>query len=133
MTILSDDIPERDEIVRSTVITVFLTALFLIIAILFWAWTSSEVETPVTWMYSVNPVLAPVIEVFTMFLVFVFLITTIINLRLYMTRIRAGWLEVILIFIFVTAMAWFMFGTSVGLASGVLSLAFIGYLYLLQE
>jgi hypothetical protein len=133
VTILSDDIPERDEIVRSTVITVFLTALFLIIAILFWAWTSSEVETPVTWMYSVNPVLAPVIEVFTMFLVFVFLITTIINLRLYMTRIRAGWLEVILIFIFVTAMAWFMFGTSVGLASGVLSLAFIGYLYLLQE
>jgi hypothetical protein len=133
VTILSDDIPERDEIVRSTVITVFLTALFLIIANLFWAWTSSEVETPVTWMYSVNPVLAPVIEVFTMFLVFVFLITTIINLRLYMTRIRAGWLEVILIFIFVTAMAWFMFGTSVGLASGVLSLAFIGYLYLLQE
>ena len=133
MTILSDDIPERDEIVRSTVITVLLTAIFLIIAIMFWAWTASEVDTPITWMYAVNPVLAPVIEVFTMFLFFVFLITTVVNLRLYMTRIRSGWLEVIFIFIIVIAMAWLMFGTNVGLASGVLSLAFIGYLYLLQE
>ena len=133
MTILSDDIPERDEIVRSTVITVLLTAIFLIIAIMFWAWTASEVDTPITWMNAANPVLAPIIEVFTMFLVFVFLITTVVNLRLYMTRIRSGWLEVIFLFIIVTVMAWLMFGTNVGLASGVLSLAFIGYLYLLQE
>jgi hypothetical protein len=133
VTIVSDDIPERDEIVRSTVITVFFTAIFLVIAILFWAWTASEVDTPVTWMNSVNPVLAPVIEVFAMFLVFVFLVTTVLNLRLFMTRLRAGWTEVLLIFIIVIAMAWVMFGEGVGLASGVLSLAFVGYLYLLQE
>ena len=133
MTIVSDDIPERDEIVRSTVITVFFTAIFLVIAILFWAWTASEVDTPVTWMISVNPVLAPVIEVFAMFLVFVFLVTTVVNLRLFTTRLRAGWTEVLLIFIIVVAMAWVMFGEGVGLASAVLSLAFIGYMYLLQE
>jgi len=130
---VSDDIPERDEIVRSTVITVFFTVVFLVIAIAFWAWTASEVATPVTWLNTVNPVLAPVIEVFTMFLAFVFLTTTTINLRLFMTRIRAGWTEIILVFIIVVAISWMMFGDSVGLATGVLSLAFIGYLYLLQE
>ena len=130
---MSDDIPERDEIVRSTIITVFLTVIFLIIAIMFWAWTASEVDTPVTWLNSVNPVLAPVIEVLTMFLVFVFLVTTVINLRLYLTNLRAGWTEVILIFIIILAMAWIMFESNVGLAVGVLSLGFIGYLYLLQE
>ncbi len=133
MTKVSDDIPERDEIVRSTVITVFFTVVFLVIAIAFWAWTASEVATPVTWLNTVNPVLAPVIEVFTMFLAFVFLTTTTINLRLFMTRIRAGWTEIILVFIIVVAISWMMFGDSVGLATGVLSLAFIGYLYLLQE
>jgi len=133
VTKVSDDIPERDEIVRSTVITVFFTVVFLVIAIAFWAWTASEVATPVTWLNTVNPVLAPVIEVFTMFLAFVFLTTTTINLRLFMTRIRAGWTEVILVFIIVVAISWMMFGDSVGLATGVLSLAFIGYLYLLQE
>jgi len=122
-----------DEIVRSTVITVFFTVVFLVIAIAFWAWTASEVATPVTWLNTVNPVLAPVIEVFTMFLAFVFLTTTTINLRLFMTRIRAGWTEIILVFIIVVAISWMMFGDSVGLATGVLSLAFIGYLYLLQE
>jgi len=133
VTKVSDDIPERDEIVRSTVITVFFTVVFLVIAIAFWAWTASEVATPVTWLNTVNPVLAPVIEVFTMFLAFVFLTTTTINLRLFMTRIRAGWTEIILVFIIVVAISWMMFGDSVGLATGVLSLAFIGYLYLLQE
>ncbi len=133
MTIVSDDIPERDEIVRSTVITVFFTVIFLIIDIMFWAWTASEVDTPVTWLNNVNPVLAPVIEVFTMFLVFVFLVTTVVNLRLYMTKLRSGWTEIILLFIIILAMGWVMFGSNVGLAIGVLSLAFIGYLYLLQE
>jgi hypothetical protein len=50
-----------------------------------------------------------------------------------MTRLRAGWTEMILLFIIILAMGWIMFGSNVGLAIGVLSLAFIGYLYLLQE
>ncbi len=64
---------------------------------------------------------------------FVFLSVTVINLKLFLTEIRAGWTEVIVVLIVVAIMASTMFGVFVGAASVILSLGFVVYLYLLQE
>ncbi len=132
---MSDDIPERREMIRSTAITTILTVAFMIIALTLWAWTSlSEVETsPIDILNDFNPYVTILIEALTMLGVFIFLSVTVFNLRLFISNIRAGWLEVIVIFILVIAMSWLMFGSGVGGVSAVLSLGFVVYLYLLQE
>jgi hypothetical protein len=64
---------------------------------------------------------------------FVFVLVTVINLRIFLSEVRAGWLEVITIYIIFFAMAWVMFGSAVGGVTAVFCLGFIAYLYLLQE
>ena len=130
---MSDDIPERNEIVRSTIITTFLTAIFLIIGILFWVWSATGVENPVTILNELNSAVVPIIEVLVGVMFFLFLLTTVVNLRHYLTRLRAGWLEIIIIYIAATAMSWLMFNSGVGLATAVISLGFVAYIYMLQE
>ncbi len=130
---MSDEVPAREEIVRSTIITVILTSVFLILSLLFWAWANSEVDSPITTLNDINPFIAIVLEVLFMFGMFVFLTVTVTNLRHYLTLIRSGWLEIIVLLIISTLIAYFMFGTEVAAASFVLFLGFIAYLYLLQE
>jgi hypothetical protein len=77
--------------------------------------------------------LTVIVEALTMLGMFIFLSVTAINLRLFLSEVRAGWLEVISIFILVVVMAWAMFGGAVGGVSAIFSLGFVVYLYLLQE
>ena len=132
---MSDEVPDRSKIIRSTVVTVILTAVFMIIALIFWAWTSlSEVETtPLDILNDMNPYVVVLIESLAMLGVFIFLIVTLVNLRLYMSEVRAGWFETISIFILVFVMAWLMFGPAAGGVTAIFSLGFIVYLYLLQD
>jgi len=130
---VSDEVPAREEIVRSTIITVVLTSVFLILGLLFWAWTNSEVDSPITAINDINPFITIILEVIFMFGMFVFLTVTVTNLRHYFTRIRSGWLEVIILVILTVIITYFMFGVEVAGASSVLFLGFVAYLYLLQE
>jgi hypothetical protein len=132
---VSDETPERREIIRSSVITITLSVILLILGLVFWAWSSPDVidTSPVGSLNDISPYLTAVLEVFMMFGLFVFVVVTVINLRLFLTGIRAGWTEVVLVFIVVTAMTWLMFGAAVGAATGIVSLGFIVYLYWLQD
>jgi hypothetical protein len=121
--------------VRSTAITTILTVVFLVLGLTFWAWSSPDIieSSPIGLLTSMNPFVTVLIESLTMLGIFIFLLVTAINLRLFISNVRAGWLEVIVIFIVVTAMAWLMFGSGVGGVAAILSLGFVAYLYLLQE
>lgn len=132
---MSDDIPERDEIVRSTVVTIVLTVLFLILGLAFWAWSSPAVidTSPIGVLNSMNPFATVLIESLTMLGMFIFLSVTVLNLRLFLSTVRGGWFEVIFLFILVLLISWLMFGSGVGGVTAVLSLGFVVYLYLLQE
>jgi len=132
---VSDDIPERREMIRSTAITIILTVVFLILGLAFWAWSSPDIieSSPIGILNSMNLYVTVLIESLTMLGMFIFLSVTVINIRLFISNVRAGWLEVIVIFILVIAMSWLMFGSGVGGVSAVLSLGFVVYLYLLQE
>jgi hypothetical protein len=132
---VSDETPERSEMMRSTIITVLLTVVFFVIGLAFWAWSSPEVidTSPVGAINEVNPALTVLIEVLVMVMAFIFLSVTAINLKLMLTNIRAGWTEVIVILIVMAIMSSAMFGLFVGAATVVLSLGFVVYLYLLQD
>ncbi|MHA1964207.1 MAG: hypothetical protein ACXACG_15265 [Candidatus Thorarchaeota archaeon] len=132
---MSDETPERSEMMRSTIITVLLTAVFIVLGLAFWAWSSPEVidTSPVGAINDMNPALTILIEVLVMVMTFIFLSVTAINLKLTLTNIRAGWTEVIVVLIFIAIMTSTMFGLFVGSATVVLSLGFVVYLYLLQE
>lgn len=127
------DTPEKDEIVRSSIITGSLMVVFIVVGVLFWYWSTIDATTIVTTLNDINPFLAPIIEVFTMFGFFVFFVVTIANLRHYVTGVRAGWLEIIVSLILVTALTWVMFTPTAAAVTLVLSLGFVVYLYLLQE
>ncbi|MGY5860370.1 MAG: hypothetical protein RTU63_13450 [Candidatus Thorarchaeota archaeon] len=132
---MSEDVPERSEMIRSAAITIVLTAVFLIIGIVFWLWSAEDIiaTSPVGALNSVNPFLTGIIEAMSMLGTFIFLSVTAINLRMLFSEVRAGWLEVISIYIIVVAMAWIMFGSAVGGVTAVFCLGFVVYLYLLQE
>ncbi|MGD9397759.1 MAG: hypothetical protein PVJ05_15090 [Candidatus Thorarchaeota archaeon] len=132
---MSDDTPERSEMMRSTIITVLLTVVFFVIGLAFWAWSSPEVidTSPVGAINEINPALTVLIEVVVMVMVFIFLSVTVINLRLMLTNIRAGWTEVIFILIVIAIASSAMFTLFVGSATVILSLGFVVYLYLLQD
>ena len=132
---MSDETPERSEMIRSMIITVLLTAVFLILGLTFWAWSSPEVidTSPIGAINAMNPALTVLIEVLVMVMTFVFLSVTVINLKLMLTNVRAGWVEVIVILIFIGLITVAMFDLFVGAATLVLSLGFVVYLYLLQE
>lgn len=129
------DAIEKKEFVRSTIITGIFSLMFLILGVAFWYWSTPEVidTSPVNWLLETNPVLVPVIEILLMVGFFIALITTIINSRLYFTEIRAGWLEIIFTLILVTAISWAMFDSNVGIATLVISIGFVVYLYMLQD
>jgi len=135
LTTVSDDVPERSDMIKSTVITVIFAAVFMIIALTLWAWEAlPEVETsPIDMLNDINPYITLLIEALTMLGEFVFLSVTVINLRMFFSDVRAGWLEVISVYILVVVMAWLMFGASVGGISAIFNLGFIAYLYLLQD
>jgi hypothetical protein len=132
---VSDETPERSEMMRSTIITVLLTVVFFVIGLAFWAWSSPEVidTSPVGAINEMNPALTVLIEVLVMLMAFIFVSVTAINLKLMLTSIRAGWTEVIVILIVMAIMSSAMFGLFVGAATVVLSLGFVVYLYLLQD
>ena len=129
------DAIEKKDFVRSTIITVIFSLVFLILGVAFWYWSTPEVidTSPVNWLLETNPVLVPVIEILLMVGFFIALITTIINSRLYFTEIRAGWLEIIFTLILATAISWAMFDSNVGIATLVISIGFVVYLYMLQD
>lgn len=132
---MSDETPERSEMMRSTIITVLLTVVFFVIGLAFWAWSSPEVidTSPVGAINEMNPALTVLIEILVMVMAFIFLSVTAINLKLMLTNIRAGWAEVIVILIVMAIASSAMFGLFVGAATVVLSLGFVVYLYLLQD
>ena len=132
---MSDDTPDRRDMVRSSVITILLTVVFFVIGLAFWAWSSPDVidTSPVGAINAINPALTVLIEVLVMVLAFIFLSVTVINLKLMLSNIRAGWTEIIAILIFMAIVSSAMFDLFVGSATVVLSLGFVVYLYLLQE
>jgi len=132
---VSDDVPDRSETIRSAVITVILTVVFLIIGLAFWAWSFPDIiDTSIVGaINSFNPYVTLMIEALAMLGIFIFLSVTVINMKLFLSGIRAGWMEVILVFIIVVAISWVMFGVAVSGVTAVLSLGFVVYLYLLQE
>lgn len=130
---MSDEIPERREVWRSTILSALFAAVLLILAIAFWAWSAPGVDTPVSFLNSINPFIAVVFEILLMLGFFILITVTVVNLRLGLTEIRAGWTEIITMLILVTILSWVMFGVNVSGASVILSLAFVVYLYLLQD
>ena len=132
---VSDETPERSELIRSTIITIVLTTVLLVIGLAFWAWSSPEVidTSPVGAINELNPALTILIEVLVMFMVFVFLAVTVINLKLMLTSIRAGWTEIIVLLIVIAIATSAMFNLFVGAATVILSIGFVVYLYLLQD
>ncbi len=132
---MSEDTPERSEMIRSSIITILLAVVFFVIGLSFWAWSSPEVieTSPVGALNELNPALTILIEVLVMLMSFIFLSVTIINLKLMLTNIRAGWTEVIVVLIVITIVSSAMFGFFVGAATVVLSIGFVVYLYLLQD
>jgi hypothetical protein len=132
---VSDDIPDRSEMVRSAVITIVFTAIFIVVGLVLWAWSATDIiaTSPVGALNAINPYVTVIIEALTMLGAFIFLSVTVINLRMFLSEVRAGWFEVISVFILIVAMAWLMFGAAVGGVTAILSLGFIVYLYLLQE
>jgi len=132
-TKMSDDIPERDEFVRSTIISVVMTSIFFILGILFYIWTLPDVESVLTALNQSNPILVSLLEIIFMVLAFLFLTVTIVNIRLFMTQIRAGWLDIIMLLALMLVITYLMFGAEVTAASLVGDLGIITYLYLLQD
>ena len=134
-TTVSDETPERSEMIRSTIITVLLTAVFVILGLLFWAWSSPDVidTSPVGAINDMNPAVTILLEVLIMLLTFIFLSVTVINLKMMLTNIRAGWTEIIVLLIFIAIMTYAMFELFVAAATVVLCLGFVVYLYLLQD
>ena len=132
---MSDDTPDRSEMIRSAVITIIFSAIFLIVGLVLWVWSAEDIidTSPVGALNDINFYLTVLIEALTMLGTFIFLSVSVINLKLFLSGVRAGWMEVISIFIIVVAMAWFMFGAAVGGVTAILSLGFVVYLYLLQE
>jgi hypothetical protein len=132
---VSDETPERSEMLRSSIITILLTVVFFVIGLAFWAWSSPDVieSSPVGALNAMNPAITILIEVLVMVMAFIFLSVTAINLKLMLTSIRAGWTEVIVILIVIAIVTSAMFDLFVGAATVVLSLGFVVYLYLLQE
>ncbi|MFW9786294.1 MAG: hypothetical protein ACFFE2_02085 [Candidatus Thorarchaeota archaeon] len=132
---MSDETPERSEMIRSTIITVLLTVVFMVLGLAFWAWSSPDVieTSPVGAINLINPAVTILIEVLVMLMVFIFLSVTVINLRLMLSNIRAGWTEVVVILAFIAIVTVSMFGLGVGAATVILCLGFVVYLYLLQD
>jgi hypothetical protein len=132
---VSDETPERSTMLRSSIITIILTVLFLVLGLALWAWSSPDVidSSPVGALNAINPAITVAIEVLVMLAFFIFLSVSVINLKLMLTDIRAGWTEVIVLIIALAIMASTMFGIFVGAASVLVSLGFVVYLYLLQD
>lgn len=132
---MSDDVPDRSETIRSAAITIILTVVFLIVGLAFWAWSFPDIidTSLVGTINDFNPYVTVIIESLAMLGVFIFLSVTVINAKLFLSGIRAGWMEVISVFIIVVAISWVMFGAAVFGVTAVLSLGFVVYLYLLQE
>lgn len=135
LTTVSDDVPERSEMIRSTIITVILTVVFLIIGLTFWAWSSPDViaTSPIGALNNLNPSVTILLEALSMFFVYMFLTVTVVNLRLFISQVRSGWFEIIALYILVVAMSWLMFQVAVGGVTAIFSLGFVVYLYLLQD
>ncbi|TFG98248.1 hypothetical protein E4H12_06610 [Candidatus Thorarchaeota archaeon] len=132
---MSEDVPDRSEMIRSAVITIIFSAVFLIVGLVLWIWSFTDIITtsPVGALNSINPYVTGILEALTMLGMFIFLSVTVINIRMFLSEVRAGWLEVISVYIIVVAMAWVMFGSAVGGVAAIFSLGFVVYLSLLQE
>ncbi len=135
MKTVSEETPERSKMIRSLLVTIIFSVLILVLGLSLWAWSSPDVidSSPVGALNEINPAITVLIEVLVMFGFFVFLSVTVINLKLFLTEIRAGWTEIIVLLIVLAIMASTMFGIFIGAASVILSLGFVVYLYLLQE
>jgi len=132
---LSQDTPDKSELMRSNIITLVFTVIFLVLVVLFWMWSAPDVvdTSPVGALNDINPYGTFVIEILVLFGVFVFGTVTVVNLRLQLTDVRAGWPEIILMIVVVAVIAYLAFGLNAMGGAVVLSLGFVAYLYLLQE
>ena len=132
---MSEDDSDRSDMIRSAVITITFSVVFLIVGLTLWIWSAEDIiaTSPVGALNSFNPYVTVIVEALTMLGMFIFLSVTVINLRLFLSEVRAGWLEVISIYLLVLVMAWLMFGAAVGGVTAILSLGFVVYLYLLQD
>ncbi|MHA1653987.1 MAG: hypothetical protein ACTSVT_08335 [Candidatus Thorarchaeota archaeon] len=132
---MSQDTPDKSELMRSNIITLVFTVIFLVLVVLFWMWSAPDVldTSPVGALNDINPYVTFVIEILVLFGVFVFGTVTVVNLRLQLTDVRAGWPEIILMIIVVAVIAYLAFGLNAMGGAVVLSLGFVAYLYLLQE
>ncbi len=127
--------PDKRELMRSNIITLILTIILLVLVILLWMWSSPDIvdTTLVGALNNINPYVTFVIEVLLLFGVFVFATVTVVNLRLQLTDVRAGWTEVVVMLIAIAIVSYLAFGVNAMGATLILSLGFVGYLYLLQE
>jgi hypothetical protein len=134
-TLVVEDVPERRKIVRSTVVTVLFTLVFLLCALAFWAWSSPEVidQSPVGYLNGINRYVVYVLEILSLFGFFAFLTITVVNLRLGLAGVRAGWMDLLLMLVIIGIVSYAMFGAGIAAATLILSMGFIGYLYLLQD
>lgn len=132
---MSQDTPDKSELMRSNIITLVFTVIFLVLVVLFWMWSAPDVldTSPVGALNDINPYVTFVIEILVLFGVFVFGTVTVVNLRLQLTDVRAGWPEIILMIVVVAVIAYLAFGLNAMGGAVVLSLGFVAYLYLLQE
>ncbi|HDD67269.1 MAG TPA: hypothetical protein ENG31_01435 [Candidatus Thorarchaeota archaeon] len=132
---MSQDTPDKSELMRSNIITLVFTVIFLVLVVLFWMWSAPDVvdTSPVGALNDINPYVTFVIEILVLFGVFVFGTVTVVNFRLQLTDVRAGWPEIILMIIVVAVIAYLAFGVNAMGGAVVLSLGFVAYLYLLQE
>ncbi|TXT53947.1 MAG: conserved membrane protein of unknown function [Candidatus Thorarchaeota archaeon] len=132
---MSDNTPDKSELMRSNIVTILFTVILLVIALTLWAWSSPDVvdTSPVGAITEINPWLLWGIELVIMIGLFFFASLSTINLRLMISGIRAGWTEMIALIIVVTALAFFMFSPELAAATLVATLGILSYFYMIQR
>ncbi|NWF95699.1 MAG: hypothetical protein HXY34_06120 [Candidatus Thorarchaeota archaeon] len=132
---MSDNLPERRDLIRSTVVTVLFSTVFLLLAIAFWAWSSPDfiATSPVGVLNSINVWLTYVVEIASLTLTFIFVTVTVVNLRFGLTGIRSGWTEIVIMLAVIGGISYGMFGPNIAAATLAFSLGFVAYLFLHQE
>ncbi len=107
-----------------------LMIVFLVLVLSLWAGLfDSFVNSVQTYLYIFHDLLA--ILLLTAYYIFLFL--TVATMREYMSKVRSGWTEVIATLIFIGIMGGVLFNFGVAVATLLLSILFIIYLYMSQS
>ncbi|MBD3407905.1 MAG: hypothetical protein GF411_17425 [Candidatus Lokiarchaeota archaeon] len=132
---MSGNTPEKSELMRSNVVTILLSIILLVVALTLWAWSSPDVidTSPVGAIQDLNPWVLWGLELLVMIGFFFFASISAFNLRLMISGIRAGWTEIIVLIIIVTAMSYLMFSPELAAATFIASLGVLSYFYMIQR